>query len=71
MSALAEWGWDEAWGEAWALHGGSGREPGRVVRGDREAYEVRLADGVRPAEATGRLRQAGSPALPPPATYQR
>ena len=55
---LREWGWDEEWAAAFAPHAADGLQPARVVRQDRGACELQLADGPRTAEPTGRFRHA-------------
>ncbi|MGW0332734.1 ribosome small subunit-dependent GTPase A [Streptomyces sp. NPDC003011] len=46
FSALAPYGWDEAWADAFAPHLPEGLLPGRVVRVDRGQCDVVTADGV-------------------------
>ncbi|MEU6588263.1 ribosome small subunit-dependent GTPase A [Streptomyces sp. NPDC046881] len=46
FSALAPYGWDEAWADAFAPHAADGLLPGRVVRVDRGQCDVVTADGV-------------------------
>ena len=55
---LREWGWDEEWAAAFAPHAADGLQPARVVRQDRGACELQLADGPRTAEPTGKFRHA-------------
>ena len=55
---LRDWGWDDEWAAAFAPHAAEGLQPARVVRQDRGAWEIQMADGVRSAEATGRFRLA-------------
>ncbi|MGW7817522.1 ribosome small subunit-dependent GTPase A [Streptomyces puniciscabiei] len=45
-SALAPYGWDEAWAEAFAPHAADGLLPGRVVRVDRGQCDVVTAGGT-------------------------
>ncbi|MFJ3909434.1 ribosome biogenesis GTPase [Streptomyces sp. 2132.2] len=45
-SALAPFGWDEAWEAEFAPYTGQGLVPGRVVRVDRGQCDVMTADGV-------------------------
>ncbi|MGJ5752540.1 ribosome biogenesis GTPase [Streptomyces puniciscabiei] len=45
-SALAPYGWDEAWADAFAPHAAHGLVPGRVVRVDRGQCDVVTADGT-------------------------
>ncbi|MFV0132966.1 ribosome small subunit-dependent GTPase A [Streptomyces sp. HMX87] len=46
FSALAPYGWDEAWADAFAPYAGEGLLPGRVVRVDRGQCDVVTADGI-------------------------
>ncbi|MFJ8079889.1 ribosome small subunit-dependent GTPase A [Streptomyces sp. NPDC096205] len=46
FSALAPYGWDEAWADAFARHDTEGLLPGRVIRVDRGQCDVVTADGV-------------------------
>ncbi|MFJ4521182.1 ribosome small subunit-dependent GTPase A [Streptomyces sp. NPDC088810] len=46
FSALASYGWDEAWADAFAPYAADGLLPGRVVRVDRGQCDVVTADGV-------------------------
>ncbi|MET8565427.1 ribosome small subunit-dependent GTPase A [Streptomyces flaveolus] len=46
FSALAPYGWDEAWAEAFAPFEADGLLPGRVVRVDRGQCDVVTADGT-------------------------
>ncbi|MEV5146366.1 ribosome small subunit-dependent GTPase A [Streptomyces sp. NPDC052727] len=46
FSALAPYGWDEAWAEAFAPYETDGLLPGRVVRVDRGQCDVVTADGT-------------------------
>ncbi|MDL5204526.1 ribosome small subunit-dependent GTPase A [Streptomyces sp. ALI-76-A] len=46
FSALAPYGWDEAWADAFAPHVPEGLLPGRVVRVDRGQCDVITADGI-------------------------
>jgi ribosome biogenesis GTPase len=46
FSALAPYGWDEAWADAFARHHSDGLLPGRVIRVDRGQCDVVTADGV-------------------------
>jgi ribosome biogenesis GTPase len=46
FSALAPYGWDEAWAEEFAPHLPEGLLPGRVLRVDRGQCDVMTADGV-------------------------
>ncbi|MFF4360726.1 ribosome small subunit-dependent GTPase A [Streptomyces sp. NPDC001604] len=46
FSALAPYGWDEAWADAFAPHEPEGLLPGRVIRVDRGQCDVVTADGV-------------------------
>ena len=55
---LRDWGWDDEWAAAFAPHAAEGLQPARVVRQDRGAWEIQMADGARSAEATGRFRMA-------------
>jgi ribosome biogenesis GTPase len=45
-TALAPYGWDEAWADAFAPHAADGLLPGRVVRVDRGQCDVVTADGT-------------------------
>ncbi|MFE3584957.1 ribosome small subunit-dependent GTPase A [Streptomyces vinaceus] len=45
-SALAPFGWDEAWEAEFAPYTGQGLVPGRVVRVDRGQCDVMTADGI-------------------------
>ncbi|WP_435642807.1 ribosome small subunit-dependent GTPase A [Streptomyces sp. H49] len=45
-SALAPYGWDDDWADAFAPHAAEGLLPGRVVRVDRGQCDVVTADGV-------------------------
>ncbi|MFD7080931.1 MULTISPECIES: ribosome small subunit-dependent GTPase A [unclassified Streptomyces] len=45
-SALAPFGWDEAWEAEYAPYTGQGLVPGRVVRVDRGQCDVMTADGL-------------------------
>ncbi len=45
-TALAPYGWDEAWADAFAPHAAEELLPGRVVRVDRGQCDVVTADGV-------------------------
>ncbi len=45
-TALAPYGWDDAWADAFAPHAAEGLLPGRVVRVDRGQCDVVTADGV-------------------------
>ncbi|MFJ5995285.1 ribosome small subunit-dependent GTPase A [Streptomyces sp. NPDC092370] len=49
-SALAPYGWDEAWAEAFAPYATEGLLPGRVVRVDRGQCDVVTADGLLRAD---------------------
>ncbi|MGV9287408.1 ribosome small subunit-dependent GTPase A [Streptomyces sp. NPDC003719] len=49
-SALAPYGWDEDWADAFAPHAAEGLLPGRVVRVDRGQCDVVTADGVLRAD---------------------
>ncbi|WP_367320080.1 ribosome small subunit-dependent GTPase A [Streptomyces sp. HUAS ZL42] len=46
FSALAPYGWDEDWADAFAPYGSEGLLPGRVVRVDRGQCDVVTADGT-------------------------
>ncbi|MES9519596.1 ribosome small subunit-dependent GTPase A [Streptomyces capoamus] len=46
FSALAPYGWDQAWAEAFAPYAADGLLPGRVARVDRGQCDVVTADGV-------------------------
>ncbi|GAB2716343.1 ribosome small subunit-dependent GTPase A [Streptomyces bullii] len=46
FSALAPYGWDEAWADAFTPYDAEGLLPGRVVRVDRGQCDVITADGV-------------------------
>ena len=50
FSALAPYGWDEAWADAFAPHEPEGLLPGRVIRVDRGQCDVVTADGVLRAD---------------------
>ncbi|MEV7791050.1 ribosome small subunit-dependent GTPase A [Streptomyces sp. NPDC087512] len=50
FSALAPYGWDEDWADAFAPYGAEGLLPGRVVRVDRGQCDVVTADGVLRAD---------------------
>ncbi|WP_433453419.1 ribosome small subunit-dependent GTPase A [Streptomyces sp. CA-142005] len=45
-TALAPYGWDETWADAFAPHAADGLLPGRVVRVDRGQCDVVTADGT-------------------------
>ncbi|MFC9926054.1 ribosome small subunit-dependent GTPase A [Streptomyces sp. NPDC127190] len=45
-AALAPYGWDQDWADAFAPHAAQGLLPGRVVRVDRGQCDVVTADGV-------------------------
>ncbi|MFC7881134.1 ribosome small subunit-dependent GTPase A [Streptomyces sp. NPDC057376] len=49
-SALAPYGWDEDWADAFAPYAAEGLLPGRVVRVDRGQCDVVTADGVLRAD---------------------
>ncbi|KES08559.1 GTPase RsgA [Streptomyces toyocaensis] len=49
-SALAPYGWDDAWADAFAPHDAHGLLPGRVLRVDRGQCDVVTADGVLRAD---------------------
>ncbi|WP_251095433.1 ribosome small subunit-dependent GTPase A [Streptomyces sp. Caat 7-52] len=46
FSALAPYGWDESWADAFAPHAADGLLPGRVIRVDRGQCDVATADGI-------------------------
>ncbi|MFJ7150430.1 ribosome small subunit-dependent GTPase A [Streptomyces sp. NPDC100445] len=46
QTALARYGWDEDWADAFAPHAAHGLLPGRVVRVDRGQCDVVTADGI-------------------------
>jgi ribosome biogenesis GTPase / thiamine phosphate phosphatase len=46
FSALAPYGWDEAWADEFSPHESEGLLPGRVLRVDRGQCDVVTADGV-------------------------
>ncbi|WP_053850186.1 ribosome small subunit-dependent GTPase A [Streptomyces sp. NRRL B-24085] len=50
FSALAPYGWDEAWADAFAPYESEGLLPGRVVRVDRGQCDVVTADGLLRAD---------------------
>ncbi|MFE9610086.1 ribosome small subunit-dependent GTPase A [Streptomyces sp. NPDC006012] len=50
FSALAPYGWDQAWADLFAPHAAEGLLPGRVVRVDRGQCDVITADGVLRAD---------------------
>ncbi|GAA3293905.1 ribosome small subunit-dependent GTPase A [Streptomyces cinereospinus] len=50
FTALAPYGWDEAWAAEFAPHDSAGLLPGRVVRVDRGQCDVVTADGVLRAD---------------------
>jgi ribosome biogenesis GTPase len=50
FSALAPYGWDEAWADAFAPYEPEGLLPGRVVRVDRGQCDIVTADGVLRAD---------------------
>lgn len=50
FTALAPYGWDEAWADEFAPHGSQGLLPGRVIRVDRGQCDVVTADGVLRAD---------------------
>ncbi|GAA4324079.1 ribosome small subunit-dependent GTPase A [Streptomyces venetus] len=50
FTALAPYGWDEAWSEAFTPYEAEGLLPGRVVRVDRGQCDVVTADGVLRAD---------------------
>ncbi|MFC7896525.1 ribosome small subunit-dependent GTPase A [Streptomyces sp. NPDC057381] len=49
-SALAPYGWDEDWADAFAPHAAEGLLPGRVLRVDRGQCDVVTSDGVLRAD---------------------
>jgi ribosome biogenesis GTPase len=49
-SALAPYGWDDAWADAFAPHDAEGLLPGRVIRVDRGQCDVVTADGTLRAD---------------------
>ncbi|MEW1869606.1 ribosome small subunit-dependent GTPase A [Streptomyces caelestis] len=49
-SALAPYGWDDAWADAFAPHDAEGLLPGRVIRVDRGRCDVVTAGGVLHAD---------------------
>ncbi|MGW0818410.1 ribosome small subunit-dependent GTPase A [Streptomyces viridiviolaceus] len=50
FSALAPYGWDDAWADAFTPHAAEGLLPGRVVRVDRGQCDVVTADGILRAD---------------------
>ncbi|MFE9771874.1 ribosome small subunit-dependent GTPase A [Streptomyces sp. NPDC005931] len=50
FTALAPYGWDAAWADAFAPHDAQGLLPGRVVRVDRGQCDVITADGTLRAD---------------------
>ncbi|KUN89779.1 GTPase RsgA [Streptomyces bungoensis] len=50
FSALAPYGWDEAWADAFTPYEAEGLLPGRVIRVDRGQCDVATADGVLRAD---------------------
>ena len=50
FSALAPYGWDEAWADAFAPYEPEGLIPGRVVRVDRGQCDIVTADGMLRAD---------------------
>jgi ribosome biogenesis GTPase len=50
FSALAPYGWDDAWADAFAPYATEGLLPGRVIRVDRGQCDVVTADGVMRAD---------------------
>ncbi|MEU6144028.1 ribosome small subunit-dependent GTPase A [Streptomyces sp. NPDC047081] len=46
FSALAPYGWDDAWADAFAPHDTEGLLPGRVIRVDRGQCDVVTAEGI-------------------------
>lgn len=50
FTALAPYGWDEAWADAFAPHESEGLIPGRVVRVDRGQCDIVTADGMLRAD---------------------
>ncbi|MET8081434.1 ribosome small subunit-dependent GTPase A [Streptomyces sp. NPDC005303] len=50
FSALAPYGWDEAWADAFAPYEPEGLLPGRVVRVDRGQCDIVTADGILRAD---------------------
>ncbi|MGW3354720.1 ribosome small subunit-dependent GTPase A [Streptomyces bungoensis] len=50
FSALAPYGWDEAWADAFTPYEAEGLLPGRVIRVDRGQCDVVTADGVLRAD---------------------
>lgn len=50
FSALAPYGWDEAWADAFAPYEPEGLLPGRVVRVDRGQCDIVTADGTLRAD---------------------
>ncbi|MFC9679936.1 ribosome small subunit-dependent GTPase A [Streptomyces sp. NPDC056948] len=50
FSALAPYGWDEVWAEAFTQYDAEGLLPGRVVRVDRGQCDVVTADGILRAD---------------------
>ncbi|MFI2425275.1 ribosome small subunit-dependent GTPase A [Streptomyces sp. NPDC018955] len=49
-SALAPYGWDDAWADAFAPHAAEGLLPGRVIRVDRGQCDVVTANGTLRAD---------------------
>ncbi|MEU1401041.1 ribosome small subunit-dependent GTPase A [Streptomyces sp. NPDC005728] len=50
FAALAPYGWDEAWADAFTVHESEGLLPGRVIRVDRGQCDVVTAGGVLRAD---------------------
>lgn len=57
-AALVQYGWDEDWERAFRPHRAQGFVPARVTAVWSDGYEVAAAEGLKPAEISGRLRYA-------------
>ena len=56
MPDLAQYGWDEAWDEAFRAHRGEGTVPGRIAVDYAQNYLVVTAKGETRADMSGRYR---------------
>lgn len=57
-AGLVQYGWDEDWERAFKPHRAQGFVPARVTAVWSDGYEVAAAEGLKPAESSGRLRYA-------------